>query len=185
MHFRGYLMVLALLLGSIALAPAASGESPVSEAVGQCQQGGWEVLVREDGTPFRNMGECVRHAAQGYAYGDDTTSDPGEPPVEQGAATLTITYHHFPAEDYGTCTYYAWLEDVTLEMPYVQVYHNDVPLNLTPFGSWRADENDPWYWTWSKTHVVDTETYVVFFSGPSPDSEIIATTNTVSCAYGG
>lgn len=189
MVIRAYVMVLALLLGGAVLAPAVSGANPVSDAVGQCQNGGWEVLVREDGTSFRNMGECVRHAAQGYAYGgdtdDDTTSEPEEPPLEGDGATLEITDHRFPESTWGTCTYYAWLHDVSADMPYVQVYHNDVPRFAQPQSSWREDDSLPWDWTWSQIHTVDTVTYVEFYAKTSDGFVLIATTNTETCAYEG
>ena len=28
----------------------------------ECKDGGWRTLTREDGTPFRNQGDCVSYA---------------------------------------------------------------------------------------------------------------------------
>lgn len=36
-----------------------------ADAAKACQRGGWQELVKEDGTPFTNAGECVNHVAQG------------------------------------------------------------------------------------------------------------------------
>ena len=30
-----------------------------------CKNGGWKELVRHNGTPFANQGECVKYAAKG------------------------------------------------------------------------------------------------------------------------
>jgi hypothetical protein len=52
--------VLALVVG-VATATAAGN----SDAAHACQQGGWQNLVRQDGTGFLNTGDCVSYAAQG------------------------------------------------------------------------------------------------------------------------
>jgi hypothetical protein len=51
---------LALVVG---VATATAGGN--SDAAHACQQNGWQNLVRQDGTPFLNTGDCVSYAAQG------------------------------------------------------------------------------------------------------------------------
>ena len=52
---------LALVVG-VATATAGNGNSDAANA---CKQGGWQNLVRQDGTGFKNQGDCVSYAAQG------------------------------------------------------------------------------------------------------------------------
>ena len=52
---------LALTVGS-ATSTAGGGNSDAAKA---CQKGGWQNLVREDGSVFKNTGDCVSYAAQG------------------------------------------------------------------------------------------------------------------------
>jgi hypothetical protein len=52
---------LALTVG-VATAGAGSGNSDAAKA---CQKGGWQNLVRQDGTGFKNAGDCISYAAQG------------------------------------------------------------------------------------------------------------------------
>jgi len=52
---------LALSVGA-ATATAGGGNSDAAKA---CQQGGWQTMVRQDGTGFKNAGDCVSYAAQG------------------------------------------------------------------------------------------------------------------------
>jgi hypothetical protein len=59
---------LALTVGvTTATADGGPGNSDAAKA---CQQGGWQKLVREDGTPFKNTGDCVSYAATTVGYGD-------------------------------------------------------------------------------------------------------------------
>ncbi len=51
----------ALVIG-VATATAGGGNSDAAKA---CQQGGWQNLVRQDGSGFKNTGDCVSYAAQG------------------------------------------------------------------------------------------------------------------------
>jgi hypothetical protein len=60
-------VILGLLLAAVTAAlmvPAAlaGGNSDSAKA---CQNGGWQNLVRQDGTGFKNTGDCVSYAAQG------------------------------------------------------------------------------------------------------------------------
>jgi hypothetical protein len=60
------LLVCAALALTVGVATSAADGGPGnSDAAKACQQGGWQKLVREDGTPFKNTGDCVSHAAQG------------------------------------------------------------------------------------------------------------------------
>ena len=59
-------VLVASLVVAFALAAAGSaGAQGNADAAQACQRGGWQELVKEDGTPFANAGECVNHAAQG------------------------------------------------------------------------------------------------------------------------
>lgn len=186
---RGYIVAMISIVAMLAGMPNAGYADSTSDAAAACRNGGFLEMTTATGGTFANVGECVRHAAQGHSYGDGGTT-PEETPVvtpepPRAEATLVITYHYFPVPEYGTCSYNAWLTDTTLEAPYTQIYNNGLPLFDKPLSTWREHETDPWAWRWSKTLYASTETYVVFYSGPSHDSEIIATTNTVTCAYEG
>ena len=37
----------------------------VPQSKDDCKDGGWRALVREDGEPFRNQGDCVSYVASG------------------------------------------------------------------------------------------------------------------------
>jgi hypothetical protein len=61
-----------LIVGLIVAAAAAAIMVPLALAGGgnsdnakACQQGGWQNLVRQDSTGFKNTGDCVSYAAQG------------------------------------------------------------------------------------------------------------------------
>lgn len=44
---------------------AASDDSVEPAVKADCKRGGWELLVRADGTPFMNQGECIRYVKSG------------------------------------------------------------------------------------------------------------------------
>ena len=48
----------------VPVALAGGGNSDNAKA---CQQGGWQDLIRQDGSGFKNTGDCVSYAAQGGA----------------------------------------------------------------------------------------------------------------------
>lgn len=73
----GLLLVVALLLPPLAGSGAAAPGN--AESAQRCQGDGYTRLVREDGTPFQNPGECVRFAAHGGV------------PITAPVAVLTIT----------------------------------------------------------------------------------------------
>ena len=56
------------------------GNSPDAKA---CQKGGWKTLVREDGTPFVNRGDCVSYAAQGGVLEPKPTGPVEPTPLER------------------------------------------------------------------------------------------------------
>jgi hypothetical protein len=58
----GVLVAAAAAAIMVPLALAGGGNSDNAKA---CQQGGWQNLVRQDGTGFNNQGECVSYGAQG------------------------------------------------------------------------------------------------------------------------
>jgi hypothetical protein len=59
----GALVALTLSVGT-ATAAAGGGNSDAAKA---CQKGGWQTMVRQDGTAFANTGDCVSYAAHGGA----------------------------------------------------------------------------------------------------------------------
>jgi hypothetical protein len=72
---------LALTVG-ISTASAGGGNSDAAKA---CQQGGWQNLIRSDGTGFKNTGDCVSYAAQGGT-------------LEQKACTTTAGSENFSGD---------------------------------------------------------------------------------------
>jgi hypothetical protein len=58
------LVLCAALALTVGVATVAAGGGN-SENAKKCQKGGWQTLVRQDGSSFKNQGECVSHAAQG------------------------------------------------------------------------------------------------------------------------
>jgi|KBSSwiStaDraftv2_1062776.scaffolds.fasta_scaffold212309_2 hypothetical protein len=64
----------AATIGSV---PALNAQTPGQslnngDVVHQCLDG-WQTLVRNDGTHFRNLGDCVHYAAQGGTFGSGGT----------------------------------------------------------------------------------------------------------------
>ena len=59
-------LALVLAMGALlgALLPGIATATQ-SDTVASCKDGGWEQLVREDGSTFKNQGACVSYAAQG------------------------------------------------------------------------------------------------------------------------
>lgn len=83
----GTLLALALSVGA-GTAVAGGGNSDAAKA---CQKGGWQTLVRQDGTAFANTGDCVSYAAHGGAL------------VPEGSHL--ITFDEFPAGTLITTQY--------------------------------------------------------------------------------
>ena len=61
------LVLFAAVSLAVVVAPALAKSKPGgnSNAAHLCQHGGWKHLVRADGTPFKNTGQCVSYAAHG------------------------------------------------------------------------------------------------------------------------
>jgi len=64
MKMRMLLVLCAALALTIGVATAGAGGGN-SDAAKACQKGGWQNVVRQDGTGFKNEGDCVSYAAQG------------------------------------------------------------------------------------------------------------------------
>jgi hypothetical protein len=61
-------VIFGLLLAAVSAAlivPVALAGGGNSDNAKACQQGGWQNLVRQDGSGFNNTGDCVSYAAQG------------------------------------------------------------------------------------------------------------------------
>src|SRR5947209_12938816 len=46
-------------------APSAAMAGGNSDAAHECQQNGWQTVIRQDGTSFANQGDCVSYGARG------------------------------------------------------------------------------------------------------------------------
>lgn len=64
MRMRLLLLLFAALVLTIGAGTGTAGGGN-SDAAKACQQGGWKNLMREDGTGFKNDGDCVSYAAHG------------------------------------------------------------------------------------------------------------------------
>jgi hypothetical protein len=65
-------LIVAAATAAIAVPLALAGGN--SDAAKACQQGGWQNLVRQDGTGFTNTGDCVSYAAQGGVLSTRSTA---------------------------------------------------------------------------------------------------------------
>ena len=57
-------LLVAVVTAAIAVPMAVAGGGN-SDAANACKQDGWQNLVRQDGTGFKNQGDCVSYAVQG------------------------------------------------------------------------------------------------------------------------
>lgn len=78
MAFALVALVLTAMLPSVATATEA-------EVKASCKHGGWQQLVREDGSAFRNQGACVSYAARG---GTPVPPDPLQAVCDAAGGTL-------------------------------------------------------------------------------------------------
>jgi hypothetical protein len=65
-------------------------------------QGGWQNLVRQDGTGFKNQGDCVSYAAQGGTPNQKPAAGPikvTEPMFNYNANTCSVTVPYTPGLD--------------------------------------------------------------------------------------
>lgn len=74
-----------------ALMAATVAQASNSAAAAACQQDGWQTLVRQDGTGFKNTGDCVSYAAHGGAL------------IPKG--NHLITFSEFPVGTFVTTQY--------------------------------------------------------------------------------
>ena len=89
----GFIAVAATAAIAVPLAFAGGGNSDNAKG---CQQGGWQTLIRQDGTAFKNTGDCVSYAAQGGVLKTKAPEVTGpinvtEPTVTLDANTCSVT----------------------------------------------------------------------------------------------
>ena len=58
-------IIAAVAVAALAVPTLAIAGGGNSDAANACKQGGWQNLVRQDGTGFKNQGDCVSYAAKG------------------------------------------------------------------------------------------------------------------------
>jgi len=78
------------------MVPLALAGGGNSDAANACKQGGWQNLVRQDGTGFKNQGDCVSYAAQGGVPKTKLAAAPkpiavSEPMFNLNVNTCTVT----------------------------------------------------------------------------------------------
>jgi hypothetical protein len=92
---RRYSTIIAVAgaLGALAV-PSAAMAGGNSDAAHACQQGGWQTLVRQDGTGFTNTGNCVSYAASGGALRlkSDLSASGSENFSEDGVGSTPSTF---------------------------------------------------------------------------------------------
>ena len=62
---RIFLIGLTLVVAVGIAVPVALAGGGNSDAANACKQDGWQNLVRQDGTGFKNQGDCVSYAVKG------------------------------------------------------------------------------------------------------------------------
>jgi hypothetical protein len=72
----GLIVAVAAAAIMVPLAFAGGGNSDTAKA---CQQGGWQNFTRQDGTAFKNTGECVSYGAQGGVLNTKPAPAPAGP----------------------------------------------------------------------------------------------------------
>jgi hypothetical protein len=104
MKMRFMLLLCAAVALTVGIGTAAAGGGN-SDAAKACQNGGWQNLVRQDGTGFSNQGDCVSYAAQGGVlkakstcttgsenFSEFTTGTPGDTPTTFSGGTIDTAY---------------------------------------------------------------------------------------------
>ncbi|MBK8022397.1 MAG: hypothetical protein IPK19_13470 [Chloroflexi bacterium] len=113
-------VLLALLIAFGAVSGVSAQGGGNSDAAHQCQQGGWQTLVRSDGSGFRNQGDCVSYAAQGgvlvlpvqpYSEGVTIAYDPVNT-VGFGTFRLTATRHVTGSQAWSELDIYNYAETI-------------------------------------------------------------------------
>jgi len=90
-------VILGLLVAAVTaaiVAPLALAGGGNSDAANACKQGGWQNVVRQDGTGFKNQGDCVSYAAQGGVPKTKPAAAPG--PIAISAPVFNL--------DVNTCS---------------------------------------------------------------------------------
>jgi hypothetical protein len=64
-RLRPLLVLCAVFALTVGVAAATAGDGGNSANAKKCQKGGWQTLIRSDGTTFANQDACVSYAAQG------------------------------------------------------------------------------------------------------------------------
>jgi hypothetical protein len=97
-------VITALLVAAVTAAvaaPLAFAGGGNSDAANACKQGGWQNLVRQDGTGFKNQGDCVSYAVQGgtlVAKAAPSTAV-SEPMFNYNVNTCSVTVPYTPGLD--------------------------------------------------------------------------------------
>src|SRR5215510_7552110 len=91
-------LLVAAVTASIAVPLAVAGGGN-SDAANACKQSGWQNLVRQDGTGFKNQGDCVSYAVQGGVLNTKPAAAPepvkvSEPmfSLDVNACSVTVPY---------------------------------------------------------------------------------------------
>jgi hypothetical protein len=92
-----------LVAGALAAlgAPSAAMAGGNSGNAQACQQGGWQTLVRQDGTAFANQSDCVSYGANGGTlYHSENFSEDalGSQPTTFSGGTIDSAYGVSPAD---------------------------------------------------------------------------------------
>src|SRR5262245_18578506 len=94
-----WVIALVGLVAAVGAATAIAGGGNSADAQA-CRQGGWANLVREDGTAFKNAGDCTCYGAQGGAlfalYHFTTQLSPQNevpPAASSGTGSATVTWN--------------------------------------------------------------------------------------------
>src|SRR5215208_7407829 len=103
MQRLGLLLMIAGVV-AVALAGTALAGGGNSENAKLCQQDGWQQLVRNDGTSFKNTGDCVSYAARGGTFGVGCRIYGGGFDFLQTAAMNTSPNGNFYNSNNGSCS---------------------------------------------------------------------------------
>jgi hypothetical protein len=97
--YRKYVVVAGALVALAAPSAAMASNSGNAQA---CQQGGWQTLIRQDGTHFANQSDCVSYGANGgtlYRGSENFAEDAlGSTPNTFSGGTIDSPYGTSPAD---------------------------------------------------------------------------------------
>jgi hypothetical protein len=77
MHrLRGLVVVgaLAVVVSAVVAGPAVAAKGGNNDTAKACQHGGWQTLLRSDGSSFASPGECASYGAHGGTFDTRTKS---------------------------------------------------------------------------------------------------------------